>query len=140
MSVPTLTTPFVFEAFLCRRVDLCSQLDLEISQSIELAGENLKTTSLSTAPLAHDFFRFVSGPLDRPWVKWCRARGEASRIAFTGPLGSAKASPMEPSRLVYAVCSILPCASDRRSREVSPGSPAYGGDAGHRGRNWLRRW
>ena len=41
----------MFEAFLCRRVDLCSQLDLEISQSIELAGENLKTTSLSTAPL-----------------------------------------------------------------------------------------
>ena len=52
----------MFEAFLCRRVDLCSQLDLEISQSIELAGENLKTTSLSTAPLAYDFFRFVSVP------------------------------------------------------------------------------
>ena len=45
-----------------RRVCEGSQLDLEISQSIELAGENLKTTSLSTAPLAYDFFRFVSVP------------------------------------------------------------------------------
>ena len=33
-------------------------------------------------------------------VKWCRAWGVASRIAFTGPGRSAKASPMgtNPSR------------------------------------------
>ena len=41
----------------------CGELDLEISQSIGLAGGNLGATSLSTAPLAYDFFRFVSGPL-----------------------------------------------------------------------------
>ena len=35
------------------------------------------------------------------WVKWCNAWGEASRIAWTGPGRSAKASPMgtKPSRL-----------------------------------------
>ena len=52
----------MFGFFLCRRVDFCGELDLEISQSIGLAGGNLGTTSLSTAPLAYDFFRFVSGP------------------------------------------------------------------------------
>ena len=52
----------VFGCFLFRRVDLGGELDLEISQSIGLAGGNLKATSLSTAPLAYDFFRFVSGP------------------------------------------------------------------------------
>ena len=52
----------MFGFFLCRRVDFCGELDLEISQSIGLAGGNLGATSLSTAPLAYDFFRFVSGP------------------------------------------------------------------------------
>ena len=52
----------MFGFFLCRRVDLCDPLDLEISQSIGLAGENLKTISLTTAPLAYDFFRFVRVP------------------------------------------------------------------------------
>ena len=35
------------------------------------------------------------------WVKWCNAWGEASRISFTGPPRSEKASPMgtKPSRL-----------------------------------------
>ena len=59
MSEPTLATPFGVRVFLCRPVDLLGELDLEISQSIGLAGGNLKATSLSTAPLAYDFFRFV---------------------------------------------------------------------------------
>ena len=54
------------EFFLLGRGDLCGQLDLEIAQSIGLTGGNPKTTSLSTAPLAYDFFRFLRRPLGSP--------------------------------------------------------------------------
>ena len=103
----------MFGLFLCRRVDLCGELDLEIPQSIGLAGGNLKVTSLSTARLAYDLFRFVSGPLlgpagaferkptvlslsaaPKPWVseshisitkaRWCIA--EASLACDSAPL------------------------------------------------------
>ena len=56
----------VFDSSRCGRGDLCGQFDLEITQSIGLAGEFLKKISLRTDPLSVQIFRFLRGPQGMP--------------------------------------------------------------------------